>query len=287
MDIDGILAKHGKLMSEVEQIAKEISESIEAIRDKSNFQYRTVEENYLRIRDISGLMEKIHGDSSRHRDNANEALGLAEINEQKINDTIRLITGMKEDSKKIEEISRTISEIADKTNLLSLNAAIESARAGEHGRGFAVVADEISKLATMSIDSSKEIAAIIRNTVGNIENASMTIENLAGYLSKIISFVKENSGFMETLNRNTEKELDESRVLYSSFVEVDRAAKDVIENADRQNQFIRQILEWFDNMRHLGREVSTSLKGLQQLSNRLDERSNEMKSVLERKQAAR
>ncbi len=283
VEIDGILAKHGKLMSEVEQIAKEISESIEIIREKSNFQYHTVEENYLRIKDISGLMEKIHGDSSHQRATAGEALGLAEINEQKINDTMQLITGMKEDSKKIEEISRTISEIADKTNLLSLNAAIESARAGEHGRGFAVVADEISKLATMSVDSSKEIATIIRSTVGNIENASTTIEDLAGYLSKIISFVKENSGFMETLNRNTEKELDESRVLYSSFVEVDRAAKDVIENADRQNRFISQIIEWFENMRHLGREVATSLKGLQQLSNRLDERSNEMKSILDRK----
>ncbi|MBN2080251.1 MAG: hypothetical protein JW838_14875 [Spirochaetes bacterium] len=275
--IDGILARHGSLMSDVTKISVEIEGTIGDIREKSNFQYRTVEDNFSRIKEISDLMETIYQDSRTQNENARNALELAEINESNITETIKFITYMRENSKKIEEISRTISEIADKTNLLSLNAAIESARAGEHGKGFAVVADEISKLATMSIDSSKEIADIIRNTVSNIEGVSSMIENLAGYLASIISFVKENSLFMSTLNENTRRELDESRDLYSSSMEVDSAAKTVLEQTDAQASSLVRIREWFDEMNTLGRDVANSIKDIQALAERLAERAEGMR----------
>ena len=281
--IDGVLSEHGSLMEQVEKIARDFTASIEDIRGKASFQNRTVEENSSRIREISSLMETINSDSSSQREKAERALRLADTNEENISRTITAITGMKDNSKKIEEISRTISEIADKTNLLSLNAAIESARAGEHGKGFAVVADEISKLATMSIDSSKEIAAIIKNTVGTIENSSAMIGTLAQNLGEIISFVKENSTFMKSLNEKTLNESSETRVLFATSAEVEKAAKGVFDLADRQTEFVREIQDWFRNMNRLGGVVSGSLRGMQSLSSRLRERSMELKTTLDRK----
>jgi methyl-accepting chemotaxis protein len=281
--IDTVLGEHGALMQEVKTIANDFTSSIEEIRGKSSFQFKTVEENFSKIREISALMEKINSDSSSQGEKADHALQLAEINEQNIVRTISAITDMKENSKKIEEISKTISEIADKTNLLSLNAAIESARAGEHGKGFAVVADEISKLATMSIDSSKEIATIIKNTVTTIENSSSMIGALARNLTEIISFVKDNSIFMTNLNEKTLNEFNETKILYSSSVEVDGAAKDVLDLADRQSNFVKTIEEWYHNMSRLGGVVSGSLRDLQSLSLSLKDRSAEMNSILSRK----
>lgn len=281
--IDGVLAEHGELMGQVEKISRAFTASIDEVRGKASFQYQTVEENSSRIRAISSLMDRINADSSSQRAKAENALRLADANEEHISRTITAITAMKDNSRKIEEISGTISEIADKTNLLSLNAAIESARAGEHGKGFAVVADEISKLATMSIDSSKEIAAIIKDTVGTIENSAVMIGTLAQNLGQIISFVKENSTFMKALNDMTLDESSETRVLHESFVEVEKAAKGVFDLADRQTEFIREIQDWFTNMNRLGGVVSQSLRGLQSLSSRLRERSEEMKTTLDRK----
>ena len=279
--ISGIINEHAGLMKDVETITDNISESIEQIRDKSDFQYTTVEQNFKCIKEISDLMRSLSNDSTAQNKEAEEALKLARVNEEYINDTIKAITDMRMDSQKIEEISQTISEIADKTNLLSLNAAIESARAGEHGKGFAVVADEISKLASMSIDSSKEIATIIKKTVDNIENASTMIESLAQYLQKTLSFVKENSLFMEELNKKTLKEYEESKNLYATSVQVDSAARDVLDQAKIQTESVDKITEWFDNMNHLGREIMISLNNLKTPSNTLEGRSLEMKKLLD------
>ncbi|MFZ0453631.1 MAG: two-component regulator propeller domain-containing protein [Ignavibacteriaceae bacterium] len=177
--------------------------------------------------------------------------GMAEISNV-VNDVAGTIKKLEVSSNEIGEIVELINEIADQTNLLALNAAIEAARAGEHGRGFAVVADEVQKLSERTTSATKNIAEMIKqiqlDSKGAIKSISLSLDKVnngreyakqAGVsLDNIIKSITEVSQIIEQVAAANEEQSAGVQHINESILLINDVSKD---NASRVNQVTSAI----------------------------------------------
>ena len=123
---------------------------------------------------------------------------------ERVEDTARQIQELSDQVQQIGNITTVIREVADQTNLLALNAAIEAARAGEQGRGFAVVADEVRKLAERTTQSVQEISSVITRIQGGVAGAVQSMAASREVVGEVVTVAQEASASMEGIQVATE-----------------------------------------------------------------------------------
>lgn len=120
-----------------------------------------------------------------------------------IHDSANVVTELGEYTKSIESIVQVIKGIADQTNLLALNAAIEAARAGEQGRGFAVVADEVRNLAARTSSSTVEISEMIEKTRREADKAASAMKSVVDEVREGVDMVSKAGNSMEEIRNSS------------------------------------------------------------------------------------
>ena len=197
--INATISQQSDLFEQSKSVGIDLLTSFHDIKQKTKHQLDTSTHGMELIARIRNEFKQTTDSSISAREEAKKFRALSDQCNTNLENASSVIDQLREESSRIAEISNTINDIADKTNLLSLNASIESARAGEHGRGFAVVADEISKLADTSIKSAKEIGDIISLSVNRIHDASDRITETSRTLQGIIKFLDQNRNFLDML----------------------------------------------------------------------------------------
>jgi methyl-accepting chemotaxis protein len=150
---------------------------------------------------------------------------------QEATKTKELVRGLDQAAGKIGEVVKLITDIAEQTNLLALNATIEAARAGEAGKGFAVVASEVKNLATQTAKATEEIGGQIdgiqnatKSSVAAIERIFETIEKVNGISTTIASAVEEQGAATKEIARNVEQAASGTKEVSTNITGVTQAA---------------------------------------------------------------
>lgn len=184
----------------------QLSESGQALAEGATDQAASIEELLATVNDVAEQVERNTKNAVTTSHKAEDIGKQAHTSSSHILEMTQAMSKINDASMEISNIIRTIEEIADQTNLLSLNASIEAARAGEAGRGFAVVAGEIGHLANQSSDAVVDTRKLIEAALAEVKSGNYIADKMAQALQSVIDGMAEIVTSVEEVAQNSNEQ---------------------------------------------------------------------------------
>jgi len=215
------------------------------------------------VREVSKQSEEL---SAHGRDVIAELIvGMNEVSAT-VNNSSQTVESLGQESEKIGAVISVIKEIADQTNLLALNAAIEAARAGEQGRGFAVVADEVRKLAERTTRSTAEISA----TIGVVQSGvKASVDRMRGGV-ELVEHVLERARLAESAIHDIAK----------SSENLSGAVNEIVNSIAEQNSASTSVAQQIEDISRIAEESNITMQKVVGTAEQVDNLSTELKSTV-------
>ena len=229
----------------INRIAAQVEDSDTALRDAANHLASTstaMEELNTTVNEVARNVSQAANISAAARSRAAEGSdvvmqsvnGMKTVHDQSMTLKEDMET-LAEHARSIDKIMSVISDIADQTNLLALNAAIEAARAGEAGRGFAVVADEVRKLAEKTMTSTTEVGSAIQAIQQSAGKSAQQVDRAVRHIAQANEFSNHSGEMLKEILKMVEQTADEVRSIATASDEQTATSEEITRSINEVN----------------------------------------------------
>jgi methyl-accepting chemotaxis protein len=192
-------------------------------------------------------------------ENVDTLTGASEVGHTGLQDVVQDIQEIAHESEGLMEINAVMENISSQTNLLSMNAAIEAAHAGESGRGFAVVAAEIRKLAESSSSQSKTIGNVLKKIKNSIDKITNSTGNVIGKFEAIDTSVKTVSQQEENIRNAMEEQGIGSKSILEGISNVNDITRQVTSSTNEMLGGAKEVMQESNNLEKLTQEITSGM----------------------------
>ena len=255
----------GKMSSITNQLSAQIHDQNNDLSPSS----AAVEEMISNIKSITENIDKF-GNSF------NQLSSDSEDGKNKIENVINLIESVSAESKKLLDTNKVIEDVAQQTNLLAMNAAIEAAHAGEAGKGFAVVAEEIRKLSESTTKQSHYIKQTLSSVIENIDEVTNAATSAGLTFGEIVNQISSDDSLITEIRSSMEEQSIGSKQIVDALGNIKETTHTIIENSKQMNSGIENVVAQVKELENAAKNLSSKTDEIKKSTQIINSNANKL-----------